>query len=502
MTDSTWWVIGSATENIVVDAPAASLQSGFDVRTLDSGGSADRGENVDIARRWQMLFNDRIDAGTQLAERLRPMRGSDVVVLGLPRGGVPVALQVALMLGAPLDVIVVRKLGVPFRPELAMGAIGEGGVRISNDDVVHAAHVTEQEFAAVEAREQAVLTRRAQQFRSDRQRISLNGRIAIVVDDGVATGSTARAACEVARLQGASKVVLAVPVAPPNWTAGLSAYADELVCLSTPNGFSSVGQWYSDFSPITDEEVVDCLARASTTASTAPTSALRAKLVNGQPECDEDVQIQAGGIRLAGRLTLPREATGIAVFAHGSGSSRYSRRNRFVAEVLNKAGLGTLLFDLLTVDEESERVNVFDIELLGRRLVDVTRALRVRPDTSECRIGYFGASAGAAAALWAAAELGDEIGAVVSRGGRPDLTGSRLALVTAPTLLIVGSQDAAVLSLNREARARLRCENRLVVVPGASHVFEEPGALHEVAVLACDWFVSHVSPAPHWAVQS
>jgi putative phosphoribosyl transferase len=154
--------------------------------------------------------------------------------------------------------------------------------------------------------------------------------------------------------------------------------------------------------------------------------------------------------------------------------------------------MGTLLFDLLTVEEEAERANVFDIELLGRRLIDVTRAVRANPVAAGRPIGYFGASTGAAAALWAAAVLRRDVDAVVSRGGRPDLAGSRLAAVTAPTLMIVGSRDETVLGLNRKAQALLQCENRLAIVPGATHLFEEPGTLREAAELARDWFVGHL----------
>jgi putative phosphoribosyl transferase len=432
-----------------------------------------------------MMFIDRIDAGRRLADRLQSTRGHDVVVLGLPRGGVPVALEVARALGAPLDVIVVRKLGVPSQPELAMGAVGEGGVRVVNDEVLRHAGITAEEFAAVEANERAELDRRARRFRGDRQRVPLDGRTVIVVDDGIATGSTALAACQVARAAGAARVVLAVPVAPPGSAGRFAADVDELVCLSTPKHFASVGQWYSDFSPTTDEEVVDCLARADRIAPAGGADDLL--------EHDEEVQIPAGAVKLAGHIAVPRAVIGVVVFAHGSGSSRHSRRNQYVAEVLNRAGLATLLFDLLTVEEESDRVNVFDVELLGRRLIDVTRAVRTRPAIEGRPIGYFGASTGAAAALWAAAVLGADVGAVVSRGGRPDLAGDRLAEVSAPTLLIVGSRDEAVLDMNRDAQARLRCENELAVVAGASHLFDEPGTLGEAAELARDWFVDHLS---------
>jgi putative phosphoribosyl transferase len=184
------------------------------------------------------------------------------------------------------------------------------------------------------------------------------------------------------------------------------------------------------------------------------------------------------------------------VFAHGSGSSRHSPRNRHVASVLSQAGLGTLLFDLLTAEEELDRANVFDIGLLARRLVDVTRWLRAQPKAGPLRVGYFGASTGAAAALWAAAEPDADISAVVSRGGRPDLAAARLPQVTAPTLLVVGGRDDLVLDLNRRAQAELRCENRLAVVPGATHLFEEAGTLQAVAELARDWFTTHLAPAP------
>jgi putative phosphoribosyl transferase len=184
-----------------------------------------------------MFFADRLDAGRRLAARLQHLRTEPVVVLGLPRGGVPVASEVAKALAAPLDVIVVRKLGVPFQPELGMGAIGEDGVRIINDKVVRMAGVSESALAAVEVRERAELERRARRFRGDRHRVPLQRRTAVIVDDGIATGSTARAACRVARAQGADRVVLAIPVAPPDWEARIGGDADECIALDTPQPF-------------------------------------------------------------------------------------------------------------------------------------------------------------------------------------------------------------------------------------------------------------------------
>jgi putative phosphoribosyl transferase len=196
---------------------------------------------------------------------------------------------------------------------------------------------------------------------------------------------------------------------------------------------------------------------------------------------------------LGGRLTVPETAVGVVVFAHGSGSSSRSSRNRYVAAVLNQAGLATLLFDLLTPGEELDRANVFDVELLARRLGQVTAWLRSQPETRDLMVGYFGASTGAAAALWAASEPDAHIAAVVSRGGRPDLAGPRLAAVTAPTLLIVGGLDHVVLDLNRQARAQLCCESSLAVVPGATHLFEEDDTLKAAAELARDWFRDHLA---------
>ncbi|MGI5418933.1 phosphoribosyltransferase family protein [Actinomadura luteofluorescens] len=486
-------------------------------------------------------FDDRADAGRRLAERLDGLRGQDAVVLGLPRGGVPVAFEVARELRAPLDVIVVRKLGVPFQPELAMGAIGEGGVLIVNDEIIRHTGVGEADVVDAQRREQAELDVRVERFRRGRPRVEVSGRTAVIVDDGVATGATARAACEVARAQGARRVVLAVPVGSPDTIAGLRRIADDVVCLMEPELFFAVGQWYREFGQTSDGEVVELLERAATPPASArhdadpaappdpgtppdpahpggatnpggsadpgkianlgggahPAGATNPSDASGPaaddpPAVDEEVWIDGGFVELTGHLTVPARATGVVAFAHGSGSSRHSPRNRLVAAGLNRAGLGTLLFDLLTTGEELDRGNVFDIGMLAARLVAATGWLRDRPETAGARIGYFGASTGAAAALWAAAEPGADIAAVVSRGGRPDLAERRLGDVRAPTLLIVGGADRQVLGLNQLAQERMRCPTQLTVVPGATHLFEEPGALQAVTDHARDWFLAHL----------
>lgn len=205
-----------------------------------------------------------------------------------------------------------------------------------------------------------------------------------------------------------------------------------------------------------------------------------------------DADVTLGELHLEGLLRIPERARALVLFAHGSGSSRFSPRNTYVAEVLDRAGLGTLLFDLLTESEDTVYETRFDIDLLARRMVGATEWARVASATADLRPGLFGASTGAAAALRAAAKLGTEVFAVVSRGGRPDLTGPEIGDVRAPTLLIVGESDESVLELNRQAYAQLRCEKELAIVPGATHLFEEPGTLEEVARLAREWFLEHL----------
>ena len=425
-----------------------------------------------------MPFADRREAGRLLASRLDHVRGEQPVVVGVARGGVPVAAEVARVIGAPLDVIVVRKLGLPGQPEFAMGAIGEDGVRVVDSHILEVTGVTPAELAAVEAHERLVLAERVHHLRDGRPRIPLRGRSVIVVDDGIATGATAKAACRIARAEGARRVVLAVPVAPPDWVTRMDDVADEFVAFAEPPGFAAVGQFYDDFSPTREADVIDALDSAST---------------RNAGTVDEDVELPVDGTTLHGRLAVPPDATGIVVFVHGSGSSRHSPRNRFVADILVDAGLATLLFDLLTDDEAADRSYVFDIDLLADRLVTVSRWVERQVPLHGLPMGYFGASTGAAAALAAAATFGDRIAAVVSRGGRPDLAMPILPAVLTPTLLIVGGHDTTVLELNRRALSELRCEARLEIVEGATHLFEEPGTLSMAATLARDWFVDHLS---------
>jgi len=429
-----------------------------------------------------MVFADRTEAGRRLAALLAPLRDEHPVVLALPRGGVPVAAEVARALGAPLDVIVVRKLGLPFQPELGFGAIGEGGVRLIDSDLVRRVGLSERDIARVEAAEQRELTRRVGQYRDGRAPIAIEGRTVIIVDDGLATGATARTAMQIARARGARRILLAVPVAPAEAIRELQADADQVVSVVTPPHFVAVGLWYRDFHQTSDREVA-ALLRQNAGGTDDPVF---------QRNLDQEVTIPVDGAELTGRLQAPAGARGIVLFAHGSGSSRRSPRNLSVAQTFHARGLGTLLFDLLTPVEASQRRNVFDIELLGGRLLEASDWIRRQGEVGQLPRGYFGASTGAAAALWAAGSTGNTVRAVVSRGGRPDLANARLPLVRCPTLLIVGGADRDVLDLNRMAAAHLRCQCELAVVPGATHLFEEPGTLEEVARLSGDWFERHL----------
>jgi len=243
------------------------------------------------------------------------------------------------------------------------------------------------------------------------------------------------------------------------------------------------------------EEAISALPRPAGGADDRPLAAKGKKTMNVTIELAEEVLVQTGDAELEGNLAIPEAARGIVVFAHGSGSNRFSSRNRFVAEQLNEAYLATLLFDLLTPEEHEvdmqTREHRFDIPLLGKRLTGAVDWVTGRPQTRTLPIGLFGASTGAAAALISAAERPDAVRAVVSRGGRPDLAQDALPQVKAPTLLIVGGNDEAVIGMNQQASAQMTAEHNIEIVPGATHLFEEPGKLEEVARLAADWFGRH-----------
>jgi putative phosphoribosyl transferase len=405
----------------------------------------------------------------------------DTIVLALPRGGVPVADEVAQKLRAPLDVFVVRKLGVPHCEELSMGAVATGGIRYINQDIVDTLGIDSTTVDAVIAREEAELRRREELYRGERAAPNVRDKTVIVVDDGLATGSSMRAAIAALRKQDPAHIVVAVPAGEPTACKEIAREVDEAICAATPESFQAVGQWYINFSQTSDDEVRNLLSRAW------------GRELMGRTRAPMAVSIPIDGKdTIHAELTVFPEALGAVIFAHGSGSSRQSPRNRYVAEVLNQAGLATLLVDLLTQEETvvDNRTSEFrfDIDLLADRLIAATDWLRQHRTLTSAPLGYFGASTGAAAALVAAAERPHLIEAVVSRGGRPDLAGGLLGKVGAPTLFIVGELDEQVLELNSRAAMSMRAPTQIEIIPGATHLFEEPGALNQVAALARSWF--------------
>ncbi|MEY3733931.1 MAG: hypothetical protein RL347_1290 [Actinomycetota bacterium] len=416
----------------------------------------------------EVPFRDRRTAGEQLAIALERYAAEDAVVVGLTRGGVAVAEAVAEALQLPFDMLVVHKIGSPTQPELGVGAFAEGDVQVIDTVLCEHLGITPAEVRRLTRAHASAFDARVRHYRGHLPRIALDGKTVIIVDDGLATGSTAHAAVRSARRAGANKVVLAVPVGSRSAVDRVAPLVDEIVCVRIPDDFMAVGFHYADFPQLSDEAMLKILDKGTR----------------------HHVAIPVADAVVHGIIDIPPGAQMLVVFAHGSGSSRFSPRNGEVARILNDAGFATLLVDLLTEDEAAIRSHVFDIEHLADRLEGVVAWTRTAPRTQHLAVALFGASTGAAAALAVAARCPELIRTVVSRGGRPDLARHWLPLVKASTLLIVGGDDVEVLRLNRDAMAQMTCPVSLEVIPGASHLFEEPGALAKVGALACDWFAT------------
>jgi putative phosphoribosyl transferase len=431
-------------------------------------------------------FQDRTEAGQYLAAALARYRHSNPLVLAIPRGGVPMARIVADALEGELDLVLVRKLGAPGNPEFAIGAIDEHGRTMLDDRAVEWSGADRTYVEHEAQRQMALIRERRRRYCGDRPGIPPTGRTVIVVDDGLATGATMLAALRAVRAQHPVRLVCAVPVGERESVRQVRRVADEVVVLAVPPSFGAVGRFYRKFDPVEDDAVMAALAATGhATASAYP------------------VQLQAeDGPVLDGELTSPEHPGGLVIFAHGSGSSRHSARNRFVAQALQRQGFATLLFDLLTAQEDRDRGTRFDIPLLVGRLRSALDWAKGESAQRNLPIALFGASTGAAAALVVAAQRPDDVIAVVSRGGRPDLAGATmLAQVRAPVLLLVGGADPDVLALNRDAQAALGTRAELVVVPDATHLFEEKGALEQVATLSTQWLARRL-PQPQRHVLS
>lgn len=440
-------------------------------------------------------LKNRKDAGQSLASRLLEYAGrKDVVVLGLPRGGVPVAFEISKILRVPMDVFLAGKLGFPGQPELAMGAVTSQGIKVFNNDLLEQSNYSDEELERLIHGKILELERKEALYRQGGPPVRLENRTVLVVDDGAATGASMRAALQALRKMNPKSIMAAVPVASGEGIQAIEQEADETICLQTPDPFYSVGQWYEDFSQVDDESVIRCLHDAKEWSGTSARKRNRPVTDSWTPV---SLAIHSGGVRLGADVDIPSDAVGLVLFAHGSGSGRLSPRNRKVARHLNEAGLGTVLLDLLTREEEDRDWQTgefrFDIGLLAERLAGATRWAKAQPRLSRLNFGYFGASTGAAAALSAAAMYPNLVKAVVSRGGRPDLAGEALPGVSSPTLFIVGGEDREVLSLNRTAMEAMHCERKVEIVSGASHLFEERGALDEVARLAAAWLRKHLA---------
>jgi erythromycin esterase-like protein/predicted phosphoribosyltransferase/predicted alpha/beta-hydrolase family hydrolase len=431
-------------------------------------------------------FSDRTQAGVLLAERLSEMGLERPLVYALPRGGVPVAVEVARKLNAPLDLILVRKIGAPGNPEVALGAIVEGAnvEVVINEDIRRFSGADTDYLERAYSEQLAELERRKIQYLSDRSRLDPRGRTVVVVDDGLATGATMKAALIALKRNKAARIVVALPVAPTEALEELADSADDIVCLHPATEFRGVGGFFRDFHQLSDEETTTLLNQRWSVEDTETPLTETGNLGTRQVEIPP--------LGLVGDLVVPENPSGIVIFAHGSGSSRHSPRNKYVASKLNEKGFATLLFDLLTPAEGRDRRYIFDIPLLADRVVQACMWVGSVPDIADLPLGIFGASTGAGAALVAAGELKGRVAAVVSRGGRPDLAGEALADVLAPTLLIVGSLDGEVINLNETALAAIRYEKKLQIVSGAGHLFEESGTLDVAIAHAAKWFEQHL----------
>lgn len=432
------------------------------------------------------LFDDRHAGGVALAHALAGRAAPDAtLVLGMARGGVAVAAPIARALGARLDAVVGRKLGVPGIEEVAFGAITEWDAPAVFDSVRDFIGLPRSVMSSIEGRERAEVVRRVQQYRDGQPLSGITGKTVIVVDDGLASGTTLLATARALRRLRPQRLIAAVPVASPDGVQQVASAFDDVVALATPDPFGTVSDWYRDYTPVDDAQVRSLLGRA-------PLDTPEPGLVTSDQEQDVTIPTleSTSDAAMVGDFGAPRDACGLIIMAHGGGSSRGSYRNRYLAARLRFAGWATLRVDLLTPRERDADANGemrFDIERITGRLLAATRWCREEQRPGHERVVLFGASTGAAAAMEVAAAAPRDVAAVVARGGRIDLAMSSLAQVRAPSLLIVGDADTETLRQNRDCVPRLGGRVRLQTIRGAGHTFEEPGALGRVGELVTTW---------------
>lgn len=450
-----------------------------------------------------MIFRNRQEAGSQLARLLHFWTGrSDVLVLALPHGGVETGFAIARHLDVPLDILLARKLGVPGHEDTAFGAIAPGGFRYIDQSVVQAAGMAPEEIEKSIEQTQESLRRQDRLYRANRAPLDVSGRTVILADDGIATGASIRVAIQALRAMHPARLIVAVPVAPASIIERFRGDVDEFFCLYQPQAVRAVGQFYWDFSPVSDEEVVEILERAAELHRNggAPGADYVARPAVQGDGFQGGVVLQTATARLEGALSLPASAVGLVLFVHGSSSRRYSPRSRSLAKILQSQRLGTLLFDLLTDEEDlpDQRKAGYRLEipLLAQRLIDAVEWLTSQSSFRHLPLCYLGSGTGAAAALLAAARRPEQVQAIVSHGGRPDLAGDALSQVQAPTLLVVGNADGVIIERNQQALATLGCAaKKLITVPGATYPFEDLGTLAPVGQHAAEWFLTHLGVA-------
>jgi putative phosphoribosyl transferase len=421
-----------------------------------------------------IMFQDRTDAGRQLGERLQEQILSEPIVVGLARGGTPVAVEVAEALTAEIDTLIVRRVAHPEHPDVGIGVVAEGDVVLFDPQLVAWLQLEEAALDGLVAAERRHLQRQARALRGGRDPVAVAGRDVVLVDDGVSSGLTAKAAVESLRRRGAERIMLALPVGSPVVLAELEGLVDHLVCLEQPEKVEALADFYQDFTEVDDRLAGRLLQEAVRRLVTV-----------------REVDVPIAERTVIGALVGPSRPDGVVVVVPGVGSAARSPRNLVLARQLAAKGLATLLVDLVDAGEAAEGATPSGLETQAERVAELCRWLRTESPWAQLPVGLLSSCSGTAVALLAVARHRAEVAAVVSRDGRPDLAGEALAAVTVPTLFVVAGRDERGERLNLAARYRLHGVAEVAVVAGASMLFEEPGTLAEVGRRAGAWFVHH-----------